>query len=134
MKKTDAPIEKIFKIEDLVDPDFQPVFPNQVSFENLICVPQLSPVQIHSFDLVPFKSFFKFSLVFEIFNKTRVNFYLFVNKKKYDLFYMIKEGKYTISEMIIDENPDEISCFYVSGQKRSLEQIIYQDGKEGKNA
>ena len=133
MEKAEKPSEKKFRIEDLVDPDFQPVFPNRVSFGNLICIPALPPVKIHSLDLIREKDFFRFSLTFELFNETRVNFYLFVNKKKYDLFYMIKKGTYRISDMVIDETPSEISCFYVSGLKRSEEQFIYTASKVKQN-
>jgi len=128
-RKTESS-EVIYKIEDIVDADFQPVFPDQITFENLIPACELPAVKIIDYKLIPKQNCFYFSVNISIINKTRVNLYILVNNKKYDQLYMIKEGTYSISEMIIDENPLVISCFYVLGKKASKEQIIYESGSD----
>ena len=48
-----------------------------------------------------------------------VDLFLFVNRKKRDMFYQVFGRKYTFKDVVIDKGENLIELFYRLGQKRS---------------
>lgn len=120
MKQSDKKIQ----IEDIVEPDFQPVFPTLVSFNTLKIEPKLTPIIIIEKHLLKQEQYFYLSIKFSLEIDIRVDVYLFINDIKCDVFYKIKKGEYSFNNIIVEKETKKIELFYVLGNKCSVKQEI----------
>lgn len=112
-------------IENINTEQVQSIFPRVFKFENLIECSSLPEIKFASINYNNNTKSFSVSFILNDLNN-RVNVYLMINNKIYDMFYQIFNGEFIFNKVYANDG-DLISIFYVSHylkKSRSIEIII----------